>query len=115
MAVKAFDLAERFQTPVFVLSDLDIGMGDGFHVGVRIAIWEDEDVRRVPMAALFHVGEQWAVFVVQNGRAHQTIVDIGVHTATDAEVRNGLRAGQQVVLSPPDTLADNARVAVRDE
>ena len=90
-------------------------MGDGFHVGVRIAIWEDEDVRRVPMAALFHVGEQWAVFVVQNGRAHQTIVDIGVHTATDAEVRNGLRAGQQVVLSPPDTLADNARVAVRDE
>jgi 2-oxoglutarate ferredoxin oxidoreductase subunit alpha len=27
-AVKAFDLAERFQTPVFVLSDLDIGMND---------------------------------------------------------------------------------------
>jgi 2-oxoglutarate ferredoxin oxidoreductase subunit alpha len=28
MAGKAFDLAERFQTPVFVLSDLDIGMND---------------------------------------------------------------------------------------
>src|SRR5678815_5591680 len=28
MAVNAFDLAERFQTPVFVLSDLDIGMND---------------------------------------------------------------------------------------
>jgi 2-oxoglutarate/2-oxoacid ferredoxin oxidoreductase subunit alpha len=27
-AVKAFDLAERFQTPVFILSDLDIGMND---------------------------------------------------------------------------------------
>jgi len=27
-AVRAFDLAERFQTPVFVLSDLDIGMND---------------------------------------------------------------------------------------
>ena len=27
-AVKAFDIAERFQTPVFVLSDLDIGMND---------------------------------------------------------------------------------------
>ena len=49
-------------------------MGDGFHVGVRIAIWEDEDVRRVPMAALFHVGDQWAVFVVQNGRAHRTLL-----------------------------------------
>jgi 2-oxoglutarate ferredoxin oxidoreductase subunit alpha len=28
MAVKSFDLAERFQTPVLVLSDLDIGMND---------------------------------------------------------------------------------------
>ena len=27
-AVKAFDLAERFQTPVIMLSDLDIGMND---------------------------------------------------------------------------------------
>lgn len=26
--VRAFDLAERFQTPVFILSDLDIGMND---------------------------------------------------------------------------------------
>ena len=90
-------------------------MGDGFHLGVRIAIWEDEDVRRVPVAALFRVGDQWAVYVVQNGRAHRTIVDIGERTATEAEVRNGLRAGQQVVLNPPDTLTDNARVAVRDE
>lgn len=28
MAADAFDLAERFQTPVFLLSDLDIGMND---------------------------------------------------------------------------------------
>jgi len=28
LAVQAFDLAERFQTPVFLLSDLDIGMND---------------------------------------------------------------------------------------
>jgi 2-oxoglutarate ferredoxin oxidoreductase subunit alpha len=28
LAVKAFDLAERFQTPVIMLSDLDIGMND---------------------------------------------------------------------------------------
>jgi len=28
LAVKAFDLAERFQTPVMMLSDLDIGMND---------------------------------------------------------------------------------------
>jgi HlyD family secretion protein len=90
-------------------------MGDGFRVEVHIAIWEDEDVRRVPTAALFRVGDQWAVYVVENGRARRTIVDIGERTNTDAEVRNGLRSGQQVVLHPPDTLTDNARVAMRDE
>jgi 2-oxoglutarate/2-oxoacid ferredoxin oxidoreductase subunit alpha len=37
-SVKAFDLAERFQTPVFVLSDLDIGMNDWM---VPKLTWDD--------------------------------------------------------------------------
>jgi 2-oxoglutarate ferredoxin oxidoreductase subunit alpha len=38
LAVKAFDYAERFQTPVFVLSDLDIGMNDWM---VPKLTWDD--------------------------------------------------------------------------
>jgi len=38
MASQAFDLAERFQTPVFVLSDLDIGMNDWMCRDLR---WDD--------------------------------------------------------------------------
>ena len=38
MAVNAFDLAERFQTPVFVVSDLDIGMNDWM---CRKLHWDD--------------------------------------------------------------------------
>lgn len=38
MAVKAFDLADRFQTPVFVLSDLDIGMNEW---SVPKFVWDD--------------------------------------------------------------------------
>lgn len=37
-AVRAFDLAERFQTPVFVVSDLDIGMNDWVVPRLR---WDD--------------------------------------------------------------------------
>jgi 2-oxoglutarate ferredoxin oxidoreductase subunit alpha len=37
-AVQAFDLAERFQTPVFVVSDLDIGMNDWM---VPRLAWDD--------------------------------------------------------------------------
>jgi 2-oxoglutarate ferredoxin oxidoreductase subunit alpha len=38
LAVDAFDLAERFQTPVFVVSDLDIGMNDWM---CRRLTWND--------------------------------------------------------------------------
>ncbi|GAC1452501.1 MAG: 2-oxoacid:acceptor oxidoreductase subunit alpha [Steroidobacteraceae bacterium] len=38
MAVQAFDLAERLQTPVMVLSDLDIGMNDWMCPDLR---WDD--------------------------------------------------------------------------
>jgi 2-oxoglutarate/2-oxoacid ferredoxin oxidoreductase subunit alpha len=38
MAVEAFDLTERFQTPVFVVSDLDIGMNDWM---TRRLQWDD--------------------------------------------------------------------------
>src|SRR5258708_5556824 len=38
LAVQAFDIAERLQTPVFVLSDLDIGMNDWMCPDLQ---WED--------------------------------------------------------------------------
>ncbi len=41
MAVQAFDLAERLQTPVFVLTDLDIGMNDWM---CRAPAWDDSYV-----------------------------------------------------------------------
>ncbi len=38
LAVASFDLAERFQTPVFVLTDLDIGMNDWM---IPALTWDD--------------------------------------------------------------------------
>jgi len=38
LTVEAFDLAERLQTPVFVLSDLDIGMNDWM---IPKLVWDD--------------------------------------------------------------------------
>lgn len=55
-AVKSFDLAEHFQTPVFMLSDLDIGMNDWVvpeltwddsYVPDRGPVLNDEDLREM--------------------------------------------------------------------
>ena len=105
---------------VNVIIDLDDdraawkAMGDGYRVEVRIAVWEAESVVKVPTSALFREGQQWAVYVVEGGRARSATVQLGQRTNTEAEVLGGLQEGQQVVLHPPDTLTDAARVTVRE-
>jgi HlyD family secretion protein len=104
---------------VNVIMDLDDdraawkAMGDGYRVEVRIQIWEAASVVKVPTSALFRDGEQWAVYVLDGGRARRRAVELGQRTRTEAEVRGGVTEGQRVVVHPPDTLRDEARVTVR--
>jgi HlyD family secretion protein len=88
-------------------------LGDSYRVEVRIVVWEESDVLKVPVGALFRVGEQWAAFVVDNGLARTRVVTIGERNAAEAQVLEGLDAGQSVILHPPDNLTDDVRVIER--
>jgi HlyD family secretion protein len=101
---------------VNVVSDLvapEPRLGDGYRVEVRIVVWEDADVVQIPASALFRAGEEWAVFVVDGGRARQRIVEAGEQGTFEAEIREGLAEGETVVLHPSDRLRDGARVSPR--
>ena len=65
----------------------------------------------MPISALFRKGAQWAVFVVDGGRARVVPVDIGRRNSSFAEVSRGLAQGAVVVLHPSDRVADGVRVA----
>jgi HlyD family secretion protein len=88
-------------------------LGDGYRVEARVVVWEAADVVQVPASSLFRQGEGWAAFVVQDGRARVRQVEIGQRNGATAEVRSGLRAGEQVVVHPPDSVADGMRVSPR--
>jgi HlyD family secretion protein len=88
-------------------------LGDAYRVEVRIVIWEAADVLKVPTGALFREGDQWAVYVANEGHARRTIVQLGHQTGQEAEVTSGLQEGMRVVIHPPDTLADGARIEAR--
>jgi HlyD family secretion protein len=75
--------------------------------------WQDPAVLKVPVGALFRRGEDWAVFLVEAGRARVQPVQLGQRNDRDGQILNGLSEGQTVVLHPPDTLTDGARVRVR--
>ena len=64
----------------------------------------------VPTAALHSDGDKTYVFTVRDGRARRVAVTTGGESGSDTEVRSGLRAGAQVVVSAPRSLRDGERV-----
>jgi HlyD family secretion protein len=88
-------------------------LGDAYRVEVRIVTWREESVLKVPIGALFRRGQDWGVFRVDEGRAREQKVEIGQRNDREAQVLNGLTEGQSVILHPPDTLGDSARVRIR--
>ena len=88
-------------------------LGDSYRVEVRIVVWETADAVKVPTSALFRRGEKWAVFVADGGRARLREIEVGRRNGLTAEVLKGLDAGARVIVHPPDTLADGARVKAR--
>jgi len=85
-------------------------VSDGYRVDARIAVWEGTDVTIVPVSALFRQDRDWAVFVVRDGRAELRTVRVGEQGAAGAQVLDGLRAGDAVVLFPSDQMKTGRRV-----
>jgi HlyD family secretion protein len=88
-------------------------LGDGFRVEARIVIAEADDVLKVPTSALFRVGDEWAVFRVEEGVARQRTVKLGLENGLEAEVQEGLAEGDEVVTHPGDNVVDGRAVKAR--
>lgn len=88
-------------------------LGDGYRVEIRVVTWQEQAALKVPIGALFRRDEQWAAFVVDNEVARLQTVQVGQRNDTEAQIVGGVTEGQTVVLHPPDTLREGARVRVR--
>ncbi len=89
-------------------------LGHGYRVEPRIILAAADQALKVPRAALFRDGDQWAVFVKDSGRATLRHVELGMENGLEAEVRSGLTSGDLVVLQPGDRVSDGTRVKARD-
>ncbi len=115
MKISALGVEEQRVNVIIDFADESEGerLGDGYRVEVRVVIWSADSTLTVPVGSLFRRGEDWAVFVVDGDRARLQVVQLGQRNDRQGQVQSGLSEGQTVVLHPPDTLADGARVRVR--
>jgi RND family efflux transporter MFP subunit len=66
----------------------------------------------VPKSAIkSETGEKF-LYVIEDGRAKRTPVQIGLTDDTDAEVLQGVKPGQQIVAAASPAISDNAPVAI---
>lgn len=89
-------------------------LGDGFRVGVRIVTRALDKVTKVPVSAVFPRPEgDFAVFVLDGGRARATPVKLGARNGHEAWIESGVAAGATVIVYPPAATRDGLRVKPR--
>lgn len=88
-------------------------LGDGFRVDARITVSAQDGALLVPSAALVRQGKGWQVFVVEAGKARARAVTFSDRNAESAWVKDGLKAGEAVILYPGSEMRDGQPVKVR--
>ena len=88
-------------------------LGDAFRVEARIVVGASDNALIVPAGALFRHGTEWAVFVVQGGKAVLRTVKVGRNNGLEAEIVEGLGEGDRVVLHPGDRIQNGVAVQPR--
>lgn len=86
------------------------GLGHGFRVIARIALWREEGVLTIPVGALFRDGPDWATYVVRDRRAEVQRIVLGERNEDYAQVLEGLAAGDRVILHPSDQVVPGVSV-----
>ncbi|MBA2777605.1 efflux RND transporter periplasmic adaptor subunit [Billgrantia kenyensis] len=101
------------RVPVIVDFDpeLDRGaLGSGFRVDAEFLIWQGEEVMQIPTSALFRHQGEWAVFVIDEGRATRRIVELGRRHGLRSQVLAGLEPGETLITHPGSQVDEGIRV-----
>jgi RND family efflux transporter MFP subunit len=103
-----------------LLAEIDISNPDGTLTPGTYCTIELHIPRKVPSllvpadAVIFNAGGVH-VAVLENGVAHMRDISIARDLGTEVEVRDGVKAGDQVILNPPIELVDGSKAQARPE
>lgn len=97
-------------------ADIDItsaqnGLVEGFDADANILVGEVKNIIKVPAESIKtdKNGKSY-VFVVQNNKAVQKEIQLGLQSDTEAQINSGLSAGEKVILNPSASLQNGTAV-----
>jgi HlyD family secretion protein len=82
-------------------------------VEARITVFSRNDATIIPTGALFRIGTDWHVYVVDNGRTQLRRVELLRQSGSASAVAFGLSAGELVIVYPGDRVMPGTRVTPR--
>jgi membrane fusion protein (multidrug efflux system) len=111
LGVAAEESTHTFPVEVSV-EQASVGLRAGQVVRSSLTLGDYRGVLAVPVDAVQQDGEQPAVFVVREGRAHRVPVRTGAQVRDQVVIESGLSAGDRVIGMGSDGLAEGAEVMV---
>ena len=85
-------------------------LGDGYRLEAHFIIWENKNVLQIPASALFRLGDDWAAFTVEKGKARRRLVEVGHRNGLAVEIISGLNENDKIIAYPDDSISDKTRI-----
>ena len=114
--ISALGVEEQRTNVILQFKDREVAkrLGHDYRVDARVVVDASVDVVRAPLGSLFRRGQQWSVYQVVEGRAVLKDVDVGIADSGFRVVKQGLAAGDVVVLFPGSAIEDGIRLRQRE-
>lgn len=108
------DQTTRMVPVVAEVNKADVpGLTPGAFARVTVPVGSRESAPTVPEAAVRPSERGFLVYVVEEGKAVERVIEVGLRTASGRiEVRTGLKLGEQVVVRGAEGLRNGAEVAI---
>jgi len=95
-----------------VVENLKEEIKPGMHAELEIAAEVHKDRLLVPQEAVLVRGGRKLVFVVEEGQARWRYVEVGLENESVAEVLDGVKEGEKVIVEGHFALAHDAPVSI---
>jgi len=109
----ALDPATRTLTTEIDVPNSDGDLNPGIYCAVELKVPRRTPSLIVPAGAIVFDRDGLHVLVVENGVAHSRKITEIRDLGTEVEVSDGVKGGDQVVLTPPVNLEDGGKVHIR--